>query len=164
MSQLRHNKITRYLLLVLGLLSLLAWAQRLDAVALVDCRQRPNRGRRPSSPSPPFPTSAPPPTVDIAIEDVVDLYGYQFELFTDDPAVVAASATIAHDFFDTNSSGLSLPGWDATCAAGTCRFARTEFSPDGPVSGSGVLARVTLTAVTPVTAPSTTVYITTTCC
>lgn len=92
-------------------------------------------------------------TIDLA--GVENLYGYQFEVSYD---ATKASAVGAFDysFFDANGSG-AVPGgtippndpWNAKCAAGVCSFARTELSPDLAVSGSGMLAEITLTGIAP---------------
>ena len=148
MRHWRHHGVVYLLLLTGGLLLTLAWAQEAGPVASL-----PESAT--NDPTAVLPTAVDQSvcqtaTVDIAVQNVTDLYGYQFELTYDD-SLVDATAAFVQGFFDANGSGLTLPGWDAACAAGVCRFARTEFNPDGPVSGSGVIARVTLTADLPAT-------------
>ncbi len=157
MSQLRHNQIMRYLLLVLSLLGAVTWAQRSD-VAASQAADNGQTGQATVVPIATVTDVCPSAHVDIIINDVVDLYGYQFELLYDD-SLVDATAQFVHGFFDANASGVTLPGWDAACAAGTCRFTRSEIAPDGPVSGSGTVATVTLTADAPATAGSFTVQL-----
>jgi hypothetical protein len=93
-------------------------------------------------------------TTDVFIDlaNVVDLYGYQFEV-SYDTTYASAVGAFDYSFFDVDQDG-AVPGgsggpWDATCSAGTCSFSRTELGPDPAVTGSGPLAKITLTGVAP---------------
>lgn len=98
-------------------------------------------------------------TVDIAINDVSGLYGYEFKVIYDD-TLVSATGKFQYGFFDQNASG-TVPGplWDADCDAGVCQFARTEFYPDPAVSGSGVVASIDFDSLLPSTPSGFTVQV-----
>lgn len=87
-------------------------------------------------------------TVDIAVNNVSDLYGYEFKVLYDD-SLVSAVGAFQYGWFDTNASGQSVTGWKGNCANGVCKFARTETYPDAAVSGSGVVASVDFTSLLP---------------
>ena len=83
---------------------------------------------------------------------MANLYGYQFEVSYDDN-LVSVDGDFVNSFFDVDGDG-AVPGgpggpWDAACAGGTCSFAKSEIAPDPGVSGSGTLAKITLTGVAP---------------
>ena len=86
--------------------------------------------------------------VNIAINEVTNLYGYQFQVnYT--AALVSAANPGAFDisWFDTNGNGLVPPAWDRVCVGGICQFAKTEQDPGGSVNGSGTVAQVTLSSL-----------------
>ena len=88
----------------------------------------------------------------IDLDSVANLYGYQFEVSYDD-SLVSADGDFVNSFFDVDGDG-AVPGgpggpWDAACAGGTCSFAKSEIAPDPAVSGSGQVAKITLTGVAP---------------
>jgi hypothetical protein len=81
-------------------------------------------------------------TVDIAINDAIGLYGYEFQV-TYDPALVDATAVINQSWFDGADGP---PGWQGDCLNGVCKFASNRERPDLPQTGSGNVATVTLTS------------------
>ena len=90
-------------------------------------------------------------TVDIDLAGVTNLYGYEFKVGYDTSKASAAGAFV-NSFFDT-ADPASKP-WNATCAAGVCKFAVSHTggslgTPQQSVSGSGVLAKITFTGVAP---------------
>ncbi|MBI5879017.1 MAG: hypothetical protein HZB53_15305 [Chloroflexi bacterium] len=100
-------------------------------------------------------------SVDVRIDDVVDLYGADFTL-TFPPASVAVedtSLTITSitpgPLLTSGAGGSFVIVNRADNSAGTVRFAVTQFNPSLPVSGSGVLAhinfRVRTTGLIPLT-------------
>ena len=82
-------------------------------------------------------------TVTISLTDVAGLFGYQFIVHYD-PGLVEASAAFTNAFFDTRANAVIPPGWDASCAAGECRFAVSRVDPGAAVNGSGPVALVRL--------------------
>jgi len=84
--------------------------------------------------------------VSIGLSDVSSLFGYQFILHYD-PDLVGASGAFINTFFDASTQASVPGGWSATCSSGTCRFAASKVEPGAPVSGSGMLAQVTLTGI-----------------
>jgi N-acetylneuraminic acid mutarotase len=84
----------------------------------------------------------------VDLDNVADLYGHQFTVSYDHTKASAAGAWIT-SFFDINGNGYVPSGWGADCSGGTCKFARSELEPDPAVSGSGQLAKITLTGVAP---------------
>lgn len=87
--------------------------------------------------------------VAIHLNDVVDLYGYQFELVYD-PNLVTASGTLINTFFDASNPDLSRTPWNADCSStpGVCRFASSKVAPGDAVTGAGVVAAVAFTGQT----------------
>lgn len=84
--------------------------------------------------------------VDIDVDNIADLYGYQFTL-TFNPAVLAAdSITEGALFADTNNNSFFLPGTIDNSTGNTGTTADTLLSPPG-VNGPGVLAVVDFTAL-----------------
>lgn len=95
-------------------------------------------------------------TVTIAINNVANLYGYQFRV-TYDPAIVSAVAAFDNTWFDPAVNGFDGPAnWAAACdnTLGECRLARTRGYPDGPLSGSGAVAHIDFTSHHPATTTS----------
>jgi hypothetical protein len=84
-------------------------------------------------------------TYDIRLANAADLYGYNFELTFDPAYVQATSAVTVTSFFACQAT---TPDWNGKIdnTAGTVRFACSRVNPDPPVSGSGVLAQVTMKA------------------
>ena len=83
-------------------------------------------------------------TVQIDLNSVTDLYGYQFEVSYDD-TLASASGAFVDSFFDTSPP--ALRPWDATCAAGTCQFSVSKVDPQVAVTGSGPVAELTFTGL-----------------
>ena len=81
--------------------------------------------------------------IKIDLSTVANLYGYQFEV-NYDATLVSASGAFVNSFFST--TGASTP-WNATCAAGKCRFSVSHVDPQTPVSGSGTVAEITFTGI-----------------
>lgn len=95
-------------------------------------------------------------TVDVKLANVVNLYGYEFQVSYDQTKVSAVGAWV-NSFFDT-ADPASKP-WNATCAAGVCKFSVSHTggltpTPQQSVSGSGPLAKIVLTAL-PLPTPGT---------
>lgn len=82
--------------------------------------------------------------VEIRVDGVSALYGYQFAV-TYDQSKVSAVGAFSNAFFDTTQDAEIV--WNATCAAGECRFAVSKLRPADPVSGSGVLAQITFSGL-----------------
>jgi hypothetical protein len=76
-----------------------------------------------------------------------ELYGYQFQVSYDQTKASAVGA-FDNSFFNTTGQ---FKAWDADCTTtpGTCKFAVTKQRPATAVSGSGPLAKITLTGVAP---------------
>ena len=79
--------------------------------------------------------------VKINLNDVANLYGYQFQV-NYDAAKVSATGAFNNSFFDT--TGDYAP-WNATCSAGTCKFSVSKLAPQTPSTGSGTVAEITFT-------------------
>ncbi len=101
-----------------------------------------------SSPSPSIELSTATPTfcngpVDVTIDlkNVVDLYGYQFEVGYDAAKVNATGAFVTSWF-----NGSSVAPWNAACGAGLCKFSET-LTGSAAVTGSGPVAKITLTGL-----------------
>ena len=92
--------------------------------------------------------------VNIDLNDVVDMYGYQFEVEYDD-TLVSAGGAFVNSWFDTQDP--AKRPWNAACGGGVCQFSVShsdEGDPDTPsvttsVTGSGPVATITLTGVAP---------------
>lgn len=85
-------------------------------------------------------------TIYIDLTAVTSMYGYQFEV-NYDPSKVSAVGSFVDSFFTTVPPA-SIPGaWNASCAAGVCKFAVTHVSPQTAVTGSGTLAQIIFTGV-----------------
>ena len=95
-------------------------------------------------------TTATPATVCAANQVKIDLsnvpaaYGYEF-VVDYDQTLVTPTAAFANGLFD-RSQGSSVPGWDAQCVDGHCKFALTLKNPAPAVSGSGTVATIDLAA------------------
>jgi len=85
-------------------------------------------------------------SVTISLSNVTDLFGYQF-VVQYNPDLASASAGFADTFFDTSRDAIVPPEWDASCSEGECKFAVSKVEPGEPVSGSGVVAQITLTGL-----------------
>jgi hypothetical protein len=85
-------------------------------------------------------------TVSIALNNVSNLYGYQFKVNYSNPALVSAVGAFDNSFFDKNGNGAVPPLWNGACAAGVCPFAKSEQG-DPAVSGSGTVATVEFTGI-----------------
>ena len=84
----------------------------------------------------------------IHLNSVRDLYGYQLQV-SYAPSVVSATATFVNTWFNTASDASIVPGWNAACSSGICQFAVTKLNPALPIQGSGILAKITLTGLSP---------------
>lgn len=91
--------------------------------------------------------------VAIDLNAASNLYGYQFEVDYDETKTSATGAFV-NTFFDT-AGGAIPPGWNAGCAEGRCRFAVSRMNPASAITGSGTLAQITFTGLTPGTVPLT---------
>lgn len=86
-------------------------------------------------------------TVDIHLDGVENLYGYQFQV-SYDQTKARASGAFVNDFFDTVDP--AFRAWNRDCSVlGVCKFSVTHTNPQEPISGSGTLARLTFTGVAP---------------
>jgi hypothetical protein len=88
----------------------------------------------------------------INLTKAVDVYGYEFEV-SYGSTYASATGAFVDSFFDTQPPA-SIPSagppfWNAACSGGTCRFSVVHVAPQQPVSGSGPLAKITLTGVAP---------------
>ncbi|HWB95568.1 MAG TPA: cohesin domain-containing protein [Bryobacteraceae bacterium] len=84
-------------------------------------------------------------TVDIDIDDISDLFAYQFTL-TFDPAVLAADSIVEGDLFAGTGNSFFLPGTIDNSAGSIAFTADTLLSGPG-VDGPGTLAIATFTAI-----------------
>jgi len=84
-------------------------------------------------------------TIDLAY--AFQLFGYQFEMSYDQSKVSVVGA-FDNSFFDTAGSFIP-PTWNAVCASGVCRFASSKVHPQTAVTGSGDLAKITLSGMAP---------------
>lgn len=80
--------------------------------------------------------------IEIRLDGVAGLYGYQFEV-TYDAGKVSATGAFVDAFFNTSAD--AHVAWGGVCAAGVCRFAVTKTRPAAAVNGSGVVAQITFT-------------------
>jgi hypothetical protein len=91
-------------------------------------------------------------TTDVFIDlaAVAQLYGYQFEVSYDQTKASAVGAFV-NSFFDTTPPVAIPTGYGAVCSAGVCKFGASHISTSAQqsVSGSGPLAKITLTGVAP---------------
>jgi hypothetical protein len=87
-------------------------------------------------------------TVYINLNSVSNLYGYQFQVNYDSTKLSAAGAFV-NTWFDTTAGGAVPSGWNASCAAGVCKFAATRINPAAAVNGSGTLAAIVFTGLAP---------------
>lgn len=84
-------------------------------------------------------------TVKIDLNNVTNLYAYQFEVHYDQTKVHATSASFDNSFVDTTTNAGVGGSWNASCAAGVCKFAVTKLQPALPITGSGTIAQITFT-------------------
>ena len=87
----------------------------------------------------------------INLADVVGLYGYQFEV-SYGTAYASAAGFFVNTSFDTSSPAyipFGPPSWNAVCSGGVCRFSVTHVDPQSAFTGSGDLAKITLTGIAP---------------
>ncbi len=84
--------------------------------------------------------------VTIDLNNVTDLYAYQFQVNYDATKVSAVGAFV-NTFVDSTTNAAAPGTWNATCAAGVCKFAVTKLLPATPISGSGTIAQITFTGV-----------------
>lgn len=96
-------------------------------------------------PADPIEVCTEPVTVEIHINDVTNLYGYEFRVLYD-PDVLLPDGDFIDTWYDS-SSGFKPNGWRGDCINGACQFAVTLLQPDPPVNGSGPIASITMTAV-----------------
>ena len=93
-------------------------------------------------------------TVNIDLAYVLGLYGYQFQVSYDHTKASAAGAFV-NSFFDTTTNAFIAYNADCATIQDTCLFAATKVAttppdpPVPPVNGSGPLAQITLTGLTP---------------
>lgn len=92
--------------------------------------------------------------IGINLNNAVDVYGFQFQVTYDDTKASAAgvwadNATPQFRFFRTNFPASIPNGWDASCVSGICKFAVSHVAPQTAVTGSGPLAFISLTGVSP---------------
>ena len=81
--------------------------------------------------------------VQIEIRDVEDLYGYEV-VMSYDQSVAAISGSFNNSWFDTTANAFPVL---AGCADGQCAFAVTKIGAGQPVSGSGSVVTLTISAV-----------------
>lgn len=83
------------------------------------------------------------------INSVANLYGYQFQVNYDQTKATATGAFV-NTWFNAAPGAAPAP-WNGTCdnGTGTCKFASTLLSPAPALSGSGAVAYMTFTGVSP---------------
>lgn len=89
-----------------------------------------------------------PATISIDLNNVISLYGYQFQV-NYDSSMVNASGTFVDSFFSHTLNASVPPGWSASCASGVCRFAVSKVSPGTALTGSGTVAQIAFTGIAP---------------
>lgn len=85
-------------------------------------------------------------TVDVRIEGVSNLYGYQLDV-NYDAAKASAVGAFDNSWFDTTVNAAIPTGYAAACASGVCKFGAAKLNPGVAVSGSGRIGTITLTGV-----------------
>ncbi len=85
-------------------------------------------------------------TLDVAIDDVIDLYAYQFDI-NFDPLVLQADGIIEGAFLSIGGGTFYIPGFIDDVFGAISFTANTLISAVPGVTGGGVLATVTLRAV-----------------
>ncbi|MEK7787728.1 MAG: cohesin domain-containing protein, partial [Chloroflexota bacterium] len=80
----------------------------------------------------------------VDLTSVTNLYGYQFQV-SYDMGKVSATGAFVDSFFDTDPDASIPPSWNASCAAGVCKFAVSKLAPATASTGSGPLAKITFT-------------------
>lgn len=88
-----------------------------------------------------------PTTINVNLANVSNLYGYELKV-NYPPAGFTAAGAFVNTWFDTTTNANIPPGWNATDTGGVIKFAAGKVDPALPVSGSGTVAQVTLTATT----------------
>lgn len=117
------------------------WTPYVPAIRF-DIAPTPSTGIVPTTDAPLFCTDET-TKVKIDLNNVADVYGYQFEV-NYDATKVSATGAFNNSFFDT--TGDYAP-WNATCSAGTCKFSVSKLAPQIPVTGSGTVAEITFTGL-----------------
>ncbi len=79
-------------------------------------------------------------TVDIKINDVTDLYGYQIQLSYDE-SIVTVSGNFVDSWFDTSNDAFIV---DESCSGGDCLFAVSKTAPADSLNGSGFVVSLAL--------------------
>ncbi|MBI5879014.1 MAG: hypothetical protein HZB53_15290 [Chloroflexi bacterium] len=91
-------------------------------------------------------------TFGLNVASINNLYGYQFS--TSHTANVSAVAAFYNGFFTTLPPAFIPTAWNKDCSSGTaCKFAVSHVDPQLARTGSGMLASVTYTGLTPGTVP-----------
>ncbi len=90
----------------------------------------------------------------INLNNVANVFGFQFQASYDAAKVSAVgvwadNAVPQFRFFRTNAPAWIPGGWNGNCAAGVCKFAVSHVATQTAVSGSGPLAFIALTGVSP---------------
>ncbi len=87
-------------------------------------------------------------TLDIVIEDAVDVYGAQVEGTFDPNAVAVVDANLGLDGVQMTAGNLPVPGMvslnSADNTAGTFGYAITQINPQLPASGNGIIVSLKL--------------------
>lgn len=94
--------------------------------------------------------------ININLDAVSNLFGYQFKVHFDSTKV-SASGVFVNTIFDTSSNAFITWNADCTTTPGVCEFAVTKERADGvnPVDVNGTIATITFTANNPGTVPLT---------
>lgn len=88
-------------------------------------------------------------TVNIELDKVTNLYGYQFQVNYNASKVSAVGAFVNTFFNTTGGGGAAVPpGWNAACATGVCKFAATLVGVSS-LTGSGTIGQITFTGLVP---------------
>lgn len=88
------------------------------------------------------------------LESVTDAYGYQFKV-NYDAAKLSAVGAFVNSFIDPTTNAFSPSGWNGTCSSGVCNFGVTLLNPASAVTGTGPVAKITFTGLTPGIVPLT---------
>ena len=88
-----------------------------------------------------------PTTINVNFANVSNLYGYELKV-NYPPAGFTAAGAFVNSWFDTINNAYIPSAWNAIDTSGEIKFAASKQAPAGPVSDSGTVAHVTLTATT----------------
>jgi hypothetical protein len=93
-------------------------------------------------------------TLDVKVSDVVDLYGFQFDLIFS-PSILASTGMAEGGFLATGGATFFIPGLIDNLTGTISFIANTLLGPDPGVNGTGILASFDFVATGSGTSPVT---------